>query len=44
MRAGYAPPAYLMEPGGSGLILWKRPAASDGNPDDTVAAWTNVRE
>jgi len=44
MRAGCALPAYLLEPDGSGKLLWKRPAASDGNPDDTVSAWTNVRE
>jgi hypothetical protein len=29
---------------GSGEFIWNRDADTDGNPDDTVANWTTVRE
>lgn len=42
-RAGAHGKSYELKPS-SGEIIWQRPVATDGNPDDTAASWTTERE
>lgn len=43
-RLGAAPDAYQLKADGTGQIIWDRPVASDGNPDDTASSWSTDRE
>jgi len=43
-RAGATGKAFELKANGTGQIIWDRPVASDGDPDDTAPSWTNGRE
>jgi hypothetical protein len=43
-RAGAAPKSYELKANGTGEIIWDRPVATDGEPDDTPAVFTTERE
>lgn len=43
-RAGAHGKSYELKNDNSGQIIWQRPVAEDGNPDDTVAGWTTLQE
>lgn len=42
-RSAVAPPTTQLKLA-SAEIIWNRPPAEDGNPDDTASTWTTVRE
>lgn len=42
-RSAAAPPTTQLK-ASSAEIIWNRPPATDGNPDDTADTWTTVRE
>jgi len=42
IRAGCVPKRHQLE--SAGQLLWKRPVANNGEPDDTVNVWTTGRE
>lgn len=46
-RLGEAAPTGDMKPNVApvaGEIIWDRPQAEDGNPDDTAVAYTTIRD
>lgn len=43
-RLGGQGKSYELKADGSGQIIWNRPVAKDGDPDDTSDGWTTGRE